>query len=79
MTGQQTTKLLIATVSPLLYLVLKTRLNNIPKNSSEQQCLAHNQQQRPWPWVLNAVKRYTGQCYIDCYITSPTSRDLYVL
>jgi len=43
MTGQQTTKLFIATVSPLFYLVLKIRLSNIPENSSEQQCLAHNQ------------------------------------
>jgi len=41
--GQQNTKLLIATVSPLLYLVLNIRLNNIPDNSSEQHCLAPNQ------------------------------------
>ena len=31
---QQTTKLLIATVSPLFNLVLNIRLNNIPENSS---------------------------------------------
>jgi len=43
MTGQQTTKVFIATVSRLLYLVLKIWLNNIPENSSVQQCLAHNQ------------------------------------
>jgi len=41
--GQQTTKLQIATVSPPLYLVLNIRLNNIPENSSQQQCLAPNQ------------------------------------
>jgi len=34
--GKQTTKLLIATVSSLLYLVLNISLNNLPENSSEQ-------------------------------------------
>jgi len=38
--GQQTTKLLIATVYPLFYLDLHIRLNNIPENSSEPQCFA---------------------------------------
>jgi len=41
--GQQTTKLFIATVSSLFYLILNIRLNNIPENSSEPQCLAPNQ------------------------------------
>jgi len=41
--GQQTIKLLIATVSPLFYLILNTRHYNIPENSSEPQCLARNQ------------------------------------
>jgi len=40
--GQQTTKPLIATVFPLCYLILNIRLNNIPENSSEPQCLASN-------------------------------------
>jgi len=38
--GRQTAKLLIATVSPLFLLVLNIRLNNIPENSLEPQCLA---------------------------------------
>ena len=43
--GQQTTKLLIATLASLFYLVsvLKIRLNNICENSSEAQCLALKQ------------------------------------
>jgi len=38
--GQQTTKILIATVSPLVYLVFN--ITNIRENSSEPQCLAPN-------------------------------------
>jgi len=38
--GQQTTKILIATVLPLFYLILNIRLSNTPENSSEPQCLA---------------------------------------
>jgi len=41
--GQRTTKLLIATVSPLFYLVSNIRLSNISENSLEPQCLAPNQ------------------------------------
>ena len=39
--GQQTTKIRIATVFPLFYLVLN--ISNIRENSSEPQCLAPNQ------------------------------------
>jgi len=49
--GQQTTKLLIATVTTLFYLVSNIRLNLIPENSSEPQYLAPNQQHSSWPWV----------------------------
>jgi len=48
--GQQTTKLLLATVSPLFYLVLNIRLNIIPWNSSEPLYLAPNQKHSPRPW-----------------------------
>jgi len=39
--GQQTTKILIATVPPLFYFVLN--ISNIRENSWEPQCLAPNQ------------------------------------
>ena len=58
--GQQATKIRIATVSPLFYLVLN--ISNIRENSSEPQCLAPNQQHSPWLWMVSAVMRYTGQC-----------------
>jgi len=41
--GQQTTKLFIATVSPLCYRILNIGRNKIPGNSTEPQCLAPNQ------------------------------------
>jgi len=40
MTGSINYQTTIATVSPLFYLELNIRLNNIPENSLEQQCLA---------------------------------------
>jgi len=47
--GQRTTKLLIATVSPLFHLILNIRLNTLLGNSPEPQCLAANKQHSPWP------------------------------
>jgi len=41
--GQHTTKLSIATVSLHFYLIFDSRLNSIPENSSEPQCLPPNQ------------------------------------
>ena len=37
--GQLTTKLLVATFSPLNYLILNIRFNNTPGKSSEPQCM----------------------------------------
>ena len=79
--GQQTTKLLIATVSPLCYHILNVTLNNTTGTSSEPQCLAPNhfpgQNRSAWlptlsrPCIVSAVKYYKGRCWCDCYITSP--------
>jgi len=40
---QQTTKILIATISPLFHLILNIRLSNTSEKLSEPQCLSPNQ------------------------------------
>jgi len=59
--GQHTTKLLIATVFSLHYLVLNIRLKYL-KIRQSRQCLPPNQQHSSWLWPVSTVKRYTGQC-----------------
>jgi len=44
-------KYLLQQFLPLFYVVFNIRCNNIRENSSEQQCLAPNQQHYSWPWI----------------------------